>query len=127
MYPGSMTKKADAAHVLQYLLVVFGSDADHIAICDGTAAPAGTCPDTPDAEEITAVLLLGCANESRTMVASGAIDVDVDVFADADGKIQALPVAAGTYYCVGKSLEAATTDGDEMQVDPCKPYPVVVT
>ena len=127
MYKGSMTKQADAAHSVQYLLVVSGSDADHIAIADGTAAPMGTCPDTPAAEELTPVLLLGCANESRTMVAAEAIDIDVDVFAAADGKIVDLPAGAGTYYCVGKSLEAATEDGDEIQVDPCKPYPVVVT
>lgn len=126
MYKGSMTKIAVAAHLLQYLLVDFGDDADHVAIADGSTAPIGVCPDTPDANEHTAVQLLGCAHETRTMVAAAAIGLGERVFASAAGKIVDLPEADGTYYCVGRSLEVATADGDEIEVDPCQPYPVVV-
>ena len=50
------------------------------------------------------------------MTAAGAIDADADVYAAADGKIQALPVDAADYRKVGKALEAATADGDIIEV-----------
>lgn len=128
MYRGSMTKLADAALSTQHLLVKFGSDSDHLAVMAAvTDVPIGTCPDTPEAGEAAAVLLLGAAEETRTMVAAEAIDLGERVFADAAGKVTDLPAAAGTYFCVGRALEAATDDGDEIQVDPCSPYPVTVT
>lgn len=127
MFPGSMTRIADAAHALQYLLVKFGSAATHIAIAGVADSPIGMCPDTPALGDSAAVLLLGSANESRTMVASEAIAVGVRVFAAADGKISDLPAGAGDYFCVGVALEAAAADLDEIQVDPCVPFTVTVT
>ena len=52
------------------------------------------------------------------MVAAGAIDADADVYAADGGKIQALPVAAGTYRKIGIALAAATADGDIIEVLP---------
>ena len=52
------------------------------------------------------------------MIAAGAITSGVDVYAAADGKIQALPADAGTYRRIGKALEAATADGDIIEVLP---------
>lgn len=59
-------------------------------------------------------------NSSGTleMVASGAITINADVYADADGKVSALPGDAGTYYKVGVAVEAATADGDIIEVLP---------
>jgi len=128
MYKGSMTKIADAALATQHLLVKVGSDVDHIAVMAAvTDVPIGTCPDTPALGDSAAVLLLGCADETRTMVADEACAAGVRVYAADDGKVHDLPAGAGTYFCVGTALTAASDDGDEIQVDTCVPYPVVVT
>lgn len=50
------------------------------------------------------------------IVAAGAITAGATVFAADDGKIQALPAAAGTYRQVGKALEAASGDGSVIEV-----------
>lgn len=50
--------------------------------------------------------------------AAGAITVSADVYAAADGKVQALPTAAGDYIKVGVALEAAAEDGDVIEVLP---------
>ena len=129
MFQGTMTKIADAAQAIQHLLVKFGSDADHIAVAGVADAPVGVCNDTPSINEHTNVLLLGCAKESITMVASDAIAVGARVFAAASGKISGLPdpvVAAADYFCVGVALEAAAEDGDEIQIDTCIPFTVAV-
>lgn len=52
------------------------------------------------------------------MTAAGAITNGARVFAAADGKVQALPVAAATYYQMGICCEAATADGDVIEVLP---------
>ncbi len=127
MFKGTMTKIADAAQAIQHLLVKFGSDADHIAIAGVADSPIGTCLDTPALGDSAAVALLGCADESRSMVASEAIAAGSRVFAAADGKVSDLPDGAGTYFCVGVALEAAAADLDEIQVDPCIPFSVVVS
>jgi len=128
MFKGTMTKIADAAQAIQHLLVKFGTDADHIAIAGVADSPIGVCPDTPALGDSAAVRLLGCANESITMVASEAIGVGVRVFAAASGKVSLLDTGTnGTYFCVGVALEAAAADLDEIQVDPCIPFSAVVT
>lgn len=128
MYKGSMTKIADAALTTQHLLVKVGSDADHIAVMAAvTDVPVGTCDDTPALGESAAVRLLGSYPGTITMVASEAVSAGEQVFADAAGKVNDLPAAAATYFCVGTALTAASDDGDEIEVDACIPYPVVVT
>ena len=52
------------------------------------------------------------------MTAAGAISVDAEVYAAADGKVQALPAGAGTYRRIGLAIEAATADGDIIEVLP---------
>lgn len=54
--------------------------------------------------------------------AAGAITKGVDVYAAADGEVQALPAASGTYLKVGKALKAAAADGDiiEVWMDPTR-------
>ena len=59
-----------------------------------------------------------CTDESQEMTAEGAIGLNAVAYAGADGKIQALPVGAGTYRKVGITLEAATADGDIIEVLP---------
>jgi len=127
MYPGSLTKIADAALATQHLLVKFGSDADHIAVATAAGAPIGACVDTPALGESAAVHLLGSYPGSVTVVASEAITVGERVFAAADGEVSDLPAGAGSYFCVGHALTAAAADQDEIEIDACVPFTVVVS
>lgn len=122
-----ITRTADEAIGTIGLLVKVGSDADHIALCGASDIPIGIAEDTPDAGNDLAVSLLGAAKESKPMIASAAIAAGVQVYTTADGKVQAKPAVAGTYYMVGTALTAAAADDDEIQVDPCVPIELVVT
>lgn len=59
-----------------------------------------------------------CTDETQEMTAAGAIGLNAVAYAAADGKIQALPAGAGTYRKVGITMEAATADGDIIEVLP---------
>lgn len=56
--------------------------------------------------------------EPIEMTAGGAFSVDADLYAMADGKVGALPIANGTYRRVAKAIQAATADGDIVLVVP---------
>jgi hypothetical protein len=59
-----------------------------------------------------------CSDETQEITAAGVIAVGDDVYAAADGKVQTLPAGNGTYRRVGKALEAATADGDIIEILP---------
>lgn len=83
-----------------------------------THNPIGVAEFAADADgDIVSVRLLN-SDGTIEMVASGAITSGADVYADADGKISALPAAAATYRKIGIALEAATADGDIIEVLP---------
>lgn len=54
---------------------------------------------------------------SREVMASGAITAGAKCYAAADGKVSALPAAAGTYRLIGIALEAAA-DGEVFEIMP---------
>lgn len=56
--------------------------------------------------------------EMVEVTAAGAFSAGVSLYAAADGKVQALPSANGTYRRVGVSAEAATADGDIVRMVP---------
>lgn len=123
----SLSKRATAAIATRHLLVTFGATADLIAVAAADDVPLGPCIDEPEtALDPVAVKLLGIDPETVKMVASEAITAGEDVFAAAGGKVQDLPVAAGTYYKVGRALTAAAADGDEIEVQHCTPLATVV-
>jgi hypothetical protein len=82
-----------------------------------TDDPIGVNDYSVSSGEVGAVKLLS-EDGTQEMTAAGAIDQDADVYAADDGKIQALPVGAGTYRKIGKAMEAATADGDIVEVLP---------
>ncbi len=53
---------------------------------------------------------------THKVTAAGAITAGVAIYAAAAGKVQALPGGAGTYRYLGWSLQAATADGDIIEV-----------
>lgn len=90
-----------------------------VVLCTATATdnPVGIALYAAAAAETVAVALLN-ESGSREMIAAGAISAGAKVYAAADGKVQALPVASGTYRLIGIALEAATADGDLIEVLP---------
>lgn len=64
--------------------------------------------------DVAGDVLLTTANGTAPMVAAGAISAGANVYTAASGKINDVQ-AAGAYY-VGRALEAATADGDVIEV-----------
>jgi hypothetical protein len=120
--------KADAA-IARYLLVKFGSDGEHAALCGVGLAeiPIGNSDDLPGAaEDPFTVQIFGLIPTERIVIASEAITVGEAVYTAAGGKVQDLPAGAGTYYQVGYASQAAAADGDKLRIVPCFPIKTVI-
>lgn len=67
-----------------------------------------------DADDYVTVRLI---NKTGTveLTAAGAISQGADIYAAADGKVQALPETAATYRKVGMALEAASGAGSVIE------------
>jgi hypothetical protein len=124
---GRITFKADAAIATRHYLVKVGSDADHIAvIAAADDEPKGVCIDEPSAaEEPATVQLLGASGGTVLMVAGETITAGEDVYSGTNGTVQDLPVVAGTYWKVGRSVTASTV-GVLIEVEPCLPQKVTI-
>lgn len=124
---GSFTKRADAALATRFLLVKQGTDVNHIAVAGAADIAYGVATDeAAAAEDLVAVAILGAQDKTLPMVASAAIAADAFVVSAAGGKIRTLPATTGTYYIIGKALEAAAADGDPIEVASCFPIQRVV-
>lgn len=82
-----------------------------------TDKPLGVAEVAAASGDVVAVALLS-ADGTMEMTAGGVISYGADVYAAAAGKVTALPTAGGRYRKVGIALEAATADGDIIQVLP---------
>lgn len=128
---GRLTAQPGEVIATQFLLVTRGSPADEVDICAADELPLGVCQDTADADDVTngeplSVRLLGSGQGTDRCVASEAIAQDADLYTAAGGKVQNEPATAGTYYKVGKALEAATGDDSVIAFEPCAPVKLVV-
>lgn len=127
-HAGNITKLTDEAFTLRYLLAKSGSDVDHIAINGASDRPMGIMTDEATAAEAEVnVALLGAADSTRKVVASEAMDHNIEVFTAAAGKVQGLPVVAGTYFRIGISMIAASGDEEVLTIDPHVPIEVVIS
>jgi hypothetical protein len=125
---GLKTFKADAAITDRYLLGKAGSDSQHIAICGANDTPKCIITDeAAAAEDAVACELLGAHAKTSKMVASAAIAVEALLAPAANGQVVTLPASAGTYWIVGRALNAAGAAGDEIEVTPCFPHQVTVS
>lgn len=118
---------AEADFTLRHLLAKKGSAANGIVLGTADAAPWGTCVDEPATGDGATVAVFGAVKGTQKVRASAAITAGVEVVAAAAGKVQALPVGAGTYYKVGRTITAAGADGDLIEIVPCYPVAVVVS
>lgn len=127
-HAGGRTFYSSAALATRYLLGKVGADKDHIAVVAATAdEPIGVMTDEASAaEEPVGVEPLGNSLRTLPVVASAAIALDVDLYQTATGKVSIKPTVAGTYWKVGKSVEASTADGDVIEMIPQKPRKLIV-
>lgn len=124
---GRITRTLAGTFSARHLLCKQGVGAGLVDLCGVADKPLGTVLDEGVLSDVISVQLLGSAPGTVTMVGAEAIAAGVDVFAGADGKVTALPVAAGTYTRVGVSVTACLGDNDPFEVDPYTPMQVTVT
>lgn len=124
---GVRTYFADAAITNRNLLVKIGSDADHIALAGTADIGIGFAIDQADAaEDPVAVNLLGAAGGTVLGVAAAAITAGDQLVSAANGQVRTLPATTGTYYIVGRAIQAAAAQGDVLQIAPSFPIQRVV-
>jgi hypothetical protein len=125
-----LTRRADAAHAHRYLLVKTGSSALHAAVCGASDYPIGSTSDSPGAaEDIINVNPLNNSEYTRPFRCATALGNDIDIYAAANGFVQALPAVAGTYFRVGRTKAAAVQEGSNnyvIEASPCDPVKVIV-
>jgi len=119
---------ADGALSSRHLLVKAGSDANHVAIVAAAAnEPLGIAQDEPSAaEEGVSVAVLGGVPGIVLGVAGESIGANVDVYSKGDGTLRGVPTTAGTFWKVGRSIEAQATSGEPIAFEPCPPVKVIV-
>jgi hypothetical protein len=121
--PPVKTYYADAAIATRHLLVKIGTDANHIALAGVNDIPLGFATDeAAAAEDGVAVALLGLHCTGALGVASGAIAAGALLVPGANGTVRTLPVAAGSYYIIGRATKAAA---DTDQVELVATFPIL--
>jgi len=103
--------------VTAHSLVKLSSGEVVLNTATSTDDPVGVALYGETADGVVAVHLINCPGTVE-MIAAGAISSGADVYAAADGEIQSLSEAAATYRKIGIALEAATADGDIIEVLP---------
>lgn len=111
-----LTFTAGAAISNKRLVALVVADGEVIHATEAYSTPVIGVADYAVADaELVAVRTLS-EDGTLEVTASGAITAGDAVYCDDAGKIQALPAAAGTYCRVGFAIEAATADGDIVEV-----------
>ncbi len=124
MINGPVTFETHAAVGRKRLVKMNGTKVEHST---ATATDNSIGITAYDALISTNVAVNTLAKEgTHKVTAAGAFSAGVDLYQAADGKVQALPAANGTYRKVGVSVEAAIADGDEIDMIPCLGYVTTV-
>ncbi|GAA5482061.1 capsid cement protein [Haloferula sargassicola] len=123
-YEGGYTRSAEAAVPTPHLLATQGTAANEADICGVADFPIGKFADAAEIDTMVGIIPLTLGKPTE-MIASEAIAVDTEVYAAANGKVSDLPADAGDYWKVGRAINEAAADGDELIVTPI--YPVKVT
>jgi len=126
VYVETGTKTFEAENDLsakQYYLVELGTSAGQVDVPDAnTDIPIGVLRNDPKAQENASVRLLNSQGTefmvASAAIAKGALVVPALIATAANkGKIRTLTgIATETVYIVGMALEAATADGDIIEV-----------
>lgn len=123
---GRTTRYAEAAISAKGILVKQGTAANEVTPCGANDLPLALSLDGALSGTTVPIALLGATPGTLVAIASEAITQGEEVFAAAAGKLQDLPVSAGTYYSVGYAYTAASGDGVEFEIIPHTPRKLVV-
>jgi len=126
---GCITKKVDAVQALRHALVMFGSDADHVAVTTAdTDIPLGVCDDEAAAiEDNINVQVLGQKSGTILVRAHAAIGIGAFVVPAAAGRAQTIVgLSSVTTYIVGIALNAASNQDDLVEIAHCVPVQRVI-
>ena len=131
---GLKTYLSDVAINARWLLVVGGSDSNHVNIAGAGSQPIGVCRDQIPPEDIASgdlsyplgIILFGLNPDTVRVIAAAAIAEWALLVPAANGQVQTLPVAAGTYWVIGRAASAAAAAGDQVELIHTLPYKVVV-
>jgi hypothetical protein len=124
---GLITYLPDNAFATRWLVCKRGASAGNIDVCTATDVPLGIVEDeTGTTANLTiplAVRLFGGACDITLLGQAGAANAgviaqDALLVADAAGQLKTLPAGAGTYYVVGRALNATTVQGDLVEFSP---------
>lgn len=127
-HAGNLTRRAEVAIDARHLLLAPGTNpATQVTLAAADSIPLGVSTDVAAQGDPTNVALLGAASSTLIMTAAGSITAGTLVYAAADGQVQALPVAPGTYHQVGLALQTTTTQGQLIEVVPAPPTPITVS
>jgi hypothetical protein len=118
-HDGNITKSADAVISERFLLAKIGSASDRVNVCAAADTPIGVITDEAAAiGDLVNVSLLGARGSTVRMVASAAIVQGALLEPAASGRVQTLTGSVGTHHVVGRALDAASSAGDVIEVDP---------
>jgi hypothetical protein len=123
---GRTTRYAEAAVTLKGLLLKQGTAANQVNLCGASDLPLALSLDAAVINDTVPIALLGATPGTLVAIASEAITQGEEVFTAASGKLQDLPVGAGTYYSVGYAYTAASGDNAEFEIIPHTPRKLVV-
>lgn len=127
---GNIAKIPDAAFASRYLIAKRGTDVDHIDLCGVGDIPLGIVTDetgtTADLTVPLNVAHFGAIIGTQRVQAAAAVALDAQVVSGAAGQARTLPGASGTYYIIGRAIQAAAAQNDQFEIAPCYPIQRVV-
>lgn len=127
-HEGTVTRKAGVAITAKHLLGKLGNAGEqYVEVAGVNDVPLYVMPDEAALGDAVACEILGVAGSTVRMLASAGIAAGSEVVPAANGKVRALPAAAGTYSVVGRALTASEADGDLVEVASCVARRVTVT
>ena len=111
------SKSFEAAEALEQARRVKVNSSGTVEYADADAVGDGVTMQRAASGETVAVRMFNNPG-TYEITGAGSFSVGDTVYAAADGKVQAVPTAAGTYYKVGKAMEASAADGNIVEIFP---------
>jgi hypothetical protein len=112
---GIVTRTLDAT-ATRYLVAKYGTSATNVGLAGASDVPFGVILDEGASGDAVQVALFS-AGGTQLIQANGSIAAGASVSVTTGGKLITLPTTTGTYYQVGRALNAASNSGDLVEVD----------
>jgi hypothetical protein len=125
-HAGYVTVTAASVFTSKYLLAKADSTAGEVDVCGASDCPVGIATDDASVGDPLALKILGVSPQSVLVTASGAFAAESYLYTAANGQVQTEPTTAGTYYLIGRALNAATAAGDHVEAETCVPVKLIV-